>query len=63
MLLTESEILDQIHDVIVTRDRYEEYAKRAMRDATEEELKSVNDYVESISEETGIDFYNEIQKS
>lgn len=63
MLFTESEILDQIHDVIVTRNRYKEYAKRAMRNATEEELKSANDYVKSISEETGIDFYDEIQKS
>lgn len=63
MFLTESEIYDTIHDAIVTRHRYEEYAKRIMRDATPEELKSVNDYVKSISEETGIDFYNEIQKS
>lgn len=54
--MVESEILDQIHDVIVTRQRYEEYAKRAMRDATEEELKSVNAYVKSISEETGVKF-------
>jgi len=54
--MKESEILDKIHDVIVTRQRYEEYAKRAMRDATEEELKSVTDYVESISEETGVEF-------
>ena len=30
----------------------------SMRDATTEELQSTNDYVESISSETGVDFYS-----
>lgn len=29
-----------------------------MRDATEEELKGVNDYIESISTPTGVNFYD-----
>ena len=33
-----------------------------MRDATQEETKSVNEYIKSISTDTGVDFYD-IEKS
>ena len=58
--MTNNDVIEQIHDVIVTRNRYYEYAIRAMRDATEEELQSANEYVKSISKETGVDFLTEV---
>ena len=35
--MTESKILDKVHDVVITRNRYRQYAIRAMREATSEE--------------------------
>ena len=34
-----------------------------MRDATKEEIKSVNDYVKSISTDTGINFFDLLDKA
>lgn len=33
-----------------------------MRDATKEERESVDNYIKSISTETGINFYDEVNK-
>ena len=46
----------EVISTILVQERTDRLVSEMMRDATSEELKSTNDYIESISKPTGVDF-------
>lgn len=50
----------EVISTILVQERTDRLVAEMMRDATSGELKSINDYIASISKPTGVDFNEEI---